>query len=86
MALFEVFTAPKVRELPPLAPLPAAARRAGVDLARDLDRGRDLRAQHRVFLNVAQKPVKQTSSAAMIAVALAGERATRLAERATCGP
>jgi hypothetical protein len=30
VALFERFTAPKVRELPPLAPLPAAARRAGL--------------------------------------------------------
>jgi hypothetical protein len=29
-ALFEIFTAPRVRDLPPLAPLPAAARRAGV--------------------------------------------------------
>ena len=29
VALFEVFTAPKVRDLPPLAPLPVAARRAG---------------------------------------------------------
>ena len=30
VALFERFTAPEVRELPPLAPLPAAARRAGL--------------------------------------------------------
>ena len=30
VALFEVFTAPKVRDLPPLTPLPAAARRAGL--------------------------------------------------------
>jgi hypothetical protein len=30
VALFEIFTAPKVRELPPLAPLPAAAKRAGI--------------------------------------------------------
>lgn len=30
IALFEVFTAPKVRDLPPLAPLPATARRAGL--------------------------------------------------------
>lgn len=30
VTLFEIFTAPKVRELPPLAPLPAAARRAGM--------------------------------------------------------
>ena len=51
VALFEVFTAPKVRDLPPLAPLPAAAKRAGVDLDRAVDRGRDLRAEHRVFLS-----------------------------------
>ena len=30
VALFEIFTAPKVRELPPLAPLPAAAKRAEI--------------------------------------------------------
>ena len=30
VALFEFFTAAKVRDLPPLAPLPAAARRAGI--------------------------------------------------------
>ena len=30
VALFEYFTAPKVRELPPLAPMPFAARAAGV--------------------------------------------------------
>jgi hypothetical protein len=30
VALFEIFTAPKVRDLPPLKPLPAAARRAGI--------------------------------------------------------
>jgi hypothetical protein len=30
VTLFEIFTAPQVRDLPPLAPLPAAARRAGV--------------------------------------------------------
>jgi len=29
VALFEIFTAQRVRDLPPLAPLPAAARRAG---------------------------------------------------------
>ena len=49
VALFEIFTAPQVRELPPLAPLPAArqARRDRVD--RDLARGRGLRAEHCVF-------------------------------------
>jgi hypothetical protein len=30
VALFEAFTAPKVRDLPPLTPLPAAAKRAGI--------------------------------------------------------
>jgi hypothetical protein len=30
VVLFEIFTAPRVRDLPPLAPLPAAARRAGI--------------------------------------------------------
>jgi hypothetical protein len=30
IALFEFFTAPKVKDLPPLTPLPAAARRAGI--------------------------------------------------------
>jgi len=30
VALFEIFTAPKVRDLPPLVPLPAAAKRAGI--------------------------------------------------------
>jgi hypothetical protein len=30
VALFEIFTAPKVRGLPPLAELPAAAKRAGI--------------------------------------------------------
>jgi uncharacterized protein DUF6644 len=30
VALFEIFTAPKVRDLPPRAPLPAAAKRAGI--------------------------------------------------------
>jgi hypothetical protein len=30
VALFEIFTAPKVRELPPLTPLPAAARSAAI--------------------------------------------------------
>lgn len=30
VAVFEIFTAPKVRELPPLVPLPAAAKRAGI--------------------------------------------------------
>jgi hypothetical protein len=30
IALFEVFTAAKIRDLPPLAPLPASARRAGL--------------------------------------------------------
>jgi uncharacterized protein DUF6644 len=30
VAFFEIFTAPKVRDLPPLAPLPAAARSAGI--------------------------------------------------------
>ena len=30
IALFEAFTAPKVKGLPPLAPLPASARRAGI--------------------------------------------------------
>lgn len=30
ITLFEFFTAPKVRDLPPLAPLPPAARRAGI--------------------------------------------------------
>jgi hypothetical protein len=30
VALFEFFTAPQVRDLPPLAPLPAAAKRAGL--------------------------------------------------------
>ena len=30
VALFEIFTAPKVRDLPPLKPLPAAARTAGI--------------------------------------------------------
>jgi hypothetical protein len=30
VTVFEIFTAAKVRELPPLVPLPAAARRAGV--------------------------------------------------------
>lgn len=30
VALFEIFTAPKVRDLPPLTPLPAAAKRAGI--------------------------------------------------------
>jgi hypothetical protein len=30
VALFELFTAAKVRDLPPLAPLPAAAKRAGI--------------------------------------------------------
>jgi hypothetical protein len=30
VALFEAFTAAKVRDLPPLAPLPAAAKRAGI--------------------------------------------------------
>lgn len=30
VALFQVFTAPKLRDLPPLAPLPGAARTAGI--------------------------------------------------------
>jgi hypothetical protein len=30
VTLFEFFTAPQVKDLPPLTPLPAAARRAGV--------------------------------------------------------
>jgi hypothetical protein len=30
VALFEIFTAPKVRNLPPLAPLPVTARFAGI--------------------------------------------------------
>jgi hypothetical protein len=30
VTLFEIFTAPKVRDLAPLAPLPAAAKRAGI--------------------------------------------------------
>jgi hypothetical protein len=30
VALFEIFTAPKLRDLPPLAPLPGAARTAGI--------------------------------------------------------
>lgn len=30
VALFEIFTAPKVRDLAPLTPLPAAAKRAGI--------------------------------------------------------
>jgi len=30
VALFEIFAAPKVRDLPPLSPLPAAAQRAGI--------------------------------------------------------
>jgi hypothetical protein len=30
VALFEIFTAPKVRDLPPLTPLPAAAKRSGI--------------------------------------------------------
>ena len=30
VALFEIFTAPKVRDLPPLTPLPEAARTAGI--------------------------------------------------------
>jgi hypothetical protein len=30
IAVFELYTAPKVKDLPPLAPLPAAARRSGI--------------------------------------------------------
>jgi hypothetical protein len=30
VVLFEIFVAPKVRDLPPLAPLPSAAKRAGI--------------------------------------------------------
>ena len=30
VALFEIYAAPKVRDLPPLTPLPASAKRAGI--------------------------------------------------------
>jgi hypothetical protein len=30
IALFELYTAPMVKDLPPLAPLPKAARRSGI--------------------------------------------------------
>ena len=56
VAWFEFFTAPTVRDLPPLQA--AAVRRAsgGHRLARDLACGRGLRADDRVFLNALVMP------------------------------